>query len=120
MKKIVIVGTSVLLGCLLMSGCSSKTPDVANHSVVDAKKAAYTHFESSLSMKSLHKIIKKAGENAGWRMTEFKENALIAEKEGEEASTVHFDRESFHLTPENSSLQESIEDAIKERLENRE
>jgi len=107
MKKI-ILGTTLLLSSLLFVSCSATNG-------VDAKEAGYTHFKT-MPLKKVHKAIVEAGEENGWRMTEFKENAIIAEKtEGEgdtKAVTVKFSENSFAIDPENSNLEDAIEDKL--------
>ena len=63
------------------------------------------------SNKELRQIIMEVGEENGWIITEFKNNALIAEKiqKGDSvALTVKFNNSSFSLQPQNSELQELI------------
>jgi len=114
MKKILISTMAVVLGStLFFSGCSTHTTGVSE----DAKTAGYTHLQKHMTLKELHKIIKEAGERDGWRMTEFKENAIIAEKTDDgdtTAVTVNFSNTYFNITPPNSDLQDAIEDAIED------
>ena len=112
MKKIITVGLSSLLGVLLLSACSSK-----NVHPSDAKTMQYTNFSKKLTLKEAHKLIVKAGKKAGWRMTEFKDNAVIAEKTEDEqtiATTVYFNKDSFFVDPHNDDLQDAIEEALEE------
>ena len=109
MKKILILGATVLLSSLLFVSCSSTSGPG-----VDAKTADYTYFED-MPLTKVHKLIVEAGEENGWRMTEFKENELIAEKtdDGEtKAVTVEFSEHYFHLTPDDSDLEDAIEDKL--------
>ena len=110
MNKKLLQTALVFLSSLIMIACST-TPS-AN---MDARSMDYVHFSHSMPLKKVNKLIKEAGEEAGWRMTEFKESALIAEKIGddsEEAVTINFSNNSFHLTPANSDLQDAIEDKL--------
>ncbi len=110
MQKKLLHTTLLFLSTLLIVACSTKpTPDM------DVKSMDYIHFSHEIPLKKVNNLIKEAGEEAGWRMTEFKENSLIAEKIGDgvtEAVSVNFSTTSFHLTPANSDLQEAIEDKL--------
>ena len=111
MKKIVTLGLTLALGSLMFSAC---TPSASN-SDSDAQEAGYTHLKKHMSLEEVHNKIKKAGEDAGWRMTEFKENSIIAEKiDGDETTsvTIIFSNDYFELSPENDDLKDAIEDAL--------
>ena len=110
MKKILITATGFLLSSLLLVSCSA-----TNGVDVDSKTAEFTHFKE-MPLKKVHKLIVEAGEEDGWRMTEFKENELIAEKTEDgktKAVTIHFSKDYFAVDPNDSDL----EDAIEEKLE---
>ncbi|WP_457749429.1 hypothetical protein [Sulfurimonas sp.] len=107
MKKILISVISVLLSGMLFNGCST-----ASISSRDAKTASFTYLKHKIPLSKVHKLIREAGEQDGWRMTEFKENTLIAEKEKNgsmKAVTISFTDEYFHISPEDDDLQEAIE-----------
>jgi len=82
---------------------------------LDAKTAQYTHFQH-MSLAKVHKRIAKAGRDAGWRITEFKENTLIAEKISDhtKAVTISFTENSFMITPPDDQLQDAIEAALED------
>ncbi|WP_457745213.1 hypothetical protein [Sulfurimonas sp.] len=106
MKKIVILGLSALLSSLLFVSCSA-----TSGSNVDVKAANYVYFKD-MPLKKVHDLILKAGEEAGWRMTEFRENSLIAEDIGEsntKAVTINFTKNYFNLSPQNDNLEDAIE-----------
>ena len=109
MKKIVILSAGLLLSSLLLVSCSA-----TNGVDVDTKTAEFIHFKK-MPLKKVHKLIVKAGEEDGWRMTEFKENKLIAEKteDGEtKAVTIEFSENYFNLDPHDSDLEDAIEDKL--------
>jgi len=109
MKKNIILTLSLLLTTLFFVSCSA-----TSGSDVDVKTANYTHFEK-MPLKTVHNLIVEAGEEDGWRMTEFKENELIAEKtDGDttKAVTIDFSENYFHLSPKDSDLQDAIEDKL--------
>jgi len=106
MKKILITATGLLLSSLLFVSCSA-----TNGVDVDAKTVDFTHFEDQ-PLKKVHKLIVEAGEEDGWRMTEFKDNEVIAEKTEDgktKAVTVDFAEDYFNLDPHDSDLQNAIE-----------
>jgi len=109
MKKILITATGILLSSLLFVSCS------ATHGVeTDTKTVDFTHFKE-MPLKKVHKLIVQAGEEDGWRMTEFKENEVIAEKTEDgktKAVTVDFAEDYFNLDPNDSDLQNAIEDKL--------
>jgi anthranilate/para-aminobenzoate synthase component II len=93
---------------VVITGCSTG-------SIGDAKTAEYTHLDKKLPLKKMHSLIMEAAIEDGWRVTEFKENKLIAEKtESDEtvAVTVTFTKDSFYISPNNSDLQEMLEDKL--------
>ena len=109
MKKNIILTLSFLLTTLLFVSCSATAGGD-----VDVKTANYTHFEK-MPLKRVHTLIVEAGEEDGWRMTEFKENELIAEKtDGDttKAITIDFSENYFHLSPKDSDLEDAIEDKL--------
>ena len=64
-----------------------------------------------LSQEKFHKLIIDAGEKKGWIMTEYKSNALIAEKPGNDnalSETITFNKTSFNVLPANSELEGAI------------
>ena len=102
--------TLLLFSSFIIVGCSTSSGPQ-----VDAQSADYIQFTHEMPLKKVNKLIMQAGEEDGWRMTEFRENALIAEKTGDESTeavTVDFSQTSFHLTPDNSDLESAIEDKL--------
>ena len=99
--------TLLLLSSLIIIGCStSSSPQV------DAKSADYIQFSHEIPLKKVSKLIMQAGKEDGWRMTQFKESTVIAEKIGDESAqavTVNFSQTSFNLAPYNSDLANAIE-----------
>ncbi len=100
MKNTIRLGVLSLLASLFLVGCvatSGVSSDVIAHKTV--------------STKEMHDIIKKAAEEDGWRMTEFRGNSMIAEKDGV-VTTVTYENAGITISPENSSLEDTIEDAL--------
>ena len=107
MKNIIISGLVTSLSVLLLSGCGGE-PSPESHTGMIEKQ--------HLTQKKVHKIILHAGEEAGWTMTEYKSNAIIAEKtdgDDTQAVTVKFTSSSYDISPENSELNDILEDALK-------
>jgi hypothetical protein len=106
MKKVIILGLATSLSLVLLSGCGGE-PSPESHTGVVVKQ--------NMTQAKMHKLIKKAGEDSGWIMTEFKTNALIAEKidgDDSQAVTVTFNKSSYDIDPESSELNSAIEDAL--------
>ena len=81
MKKILSLSLISAITLVLSAGCSMKSTDMSPRTdktdESTMKTAIYigdTKTEEAIS------AIKKAGEKAGWRVTEFKSNAVIVEK----------------------------------------
>jgi hypothetical protein len=110
MRKTIATLFLAFLVTIFVTGCGDT-------GIGDAKTADYTHLEKTIPMKKMHALIMESAIEDGWRVTEFKENQLIAEKvQSDEtvAVTVTFSENSFYISPKNSDLQETLED----RLEN--
>jgi len=107
MKNIVTLSIVSLFTTLVLVGCSAANHSPESHSgTIDNK---------NLTQKKIHKIIKSAGEEDGWIITEFKSNALIAEKldgDNSKSVTITFDKHSFDITPQDSDLEDAISDAL--------
>ena len=102
------------LSTLLIVGCAGETP-MSKHQSQDAKTVDYTPIIAQHSIEKIHKKIVAAGEEAGWKMTEFKTNALLAEKFSDsdaKAVTIHFSKDFFHLDPKNSELHAILKKAL--------
>jgi len=109
MKKNLILSLSFLLSTLLFVSCST-----TSGTNVDVKTAGYTYF-TPMSLKEVHNLIIQAGEESGWRMTEFKEHEMIAEKtQGgtTKAVTIDFGKNYFHLEPADSDLEDALENNL--------
>lgn len=71
--------------------------------------------ELKLTQAQMHNTIKNTAEKEGWSTTEFKNNALIAEKTTGDNSisvTVTFSKLEFSISPENIDLQNAINSAL--------
>jgi hypothetical protein len=67
MQRLTTIVLGLLFGFIFISnGCSSKSNSILNIGNVDKIE--------------LHKIIHNAGDESGWKITEYKHNLMIAEK----------------------------------------
>jgi len=110
MKKLLKLALVPAVALLMVSCSATDSPDA------DTKTAEYTHFKKKHSLKEVHDLIMEAGKEDGWRMTEYKENEIIAEKFSDDDAksvTIEFTKEYFYIDPQNGDL----EDAIEEKLE---
>ena len=68
-----------------------------------------------LTQEQMYKSIKNTAEKEGWNTTDFKSNALIAEKTAEDNSisvTITFSKSEFFISPENIDLQNAINSTL--------
>jgi maltose-binding protein MalE len=106
MKKVIILGLVTSLSIVLLSRCGGEPSPESRTGTIE---------KQHMTQEKVQERIKKAGEDAGWIMTEFKSNALIAEKiDGDNAIAINvkFTDSSYDINPENSELKSIIEDAL--------
>ena len=107
-----IISITLFLSSLMFVGCSNTpAPPMSSD---DVATIGYTKFGKVIPLTKSKKLIFKAGEEAGWKMTEFGERAMLAEKlhDNSDATsvTIHFNKDGFELEPSNSDLQSLLED----------
>ena len=102
MKKTALLVIASTFTTLLLVGCGGTAP---------APKASHGAHNVKKSQKEMRHAVKKAGKKAGWRMTEFRSNAMIAEK-GDDVVTIHFSKSSVHTEPHNGGLESAVEDCL--------
>lgn len=111
MKGLIKIGLTALLGMLLMSACSSKEEDMG----VASEQMNITY----VTAEQMGNAIMAAGEEAGWKMTEFKNNEVLAEKFGDDpvSASITFDKTGFKIDSdhENGAV-DDLKEAIKDRL----
>ena len=113
MNKILKISIVTALSSFLLVGCSG-TPD-APDSEMSSVEAHAAKAHGYLSQEKIASIVQKAGEEAGWKMTEFKSDTYVAEKtdDGEtESVTVKFDKHTLEINPENDDLEDAIKEAL--------
>ena len=106
MRRTIKLSILSAISLVLLAGCVSQ-PSPESHTGTVEKR--------NLTQEQVHKIIKDAGENAGWNMTEFKSNTMIAEKiDGKDsvAVTVTFSNGNYDILPENDELDDAIDSAL--------
>ena len=107
MKNFITLSIISIITTLTFVACSAKTSGPESHSG--------TMHNKNLTQEKVHNIIIKAGEEDGWKMTEFKSNTVIAEKMNGSVSksvTITFDKSSFDISPPDSDLADAIGDAL--------
>jgi len=113
MKRIITLGVVSILSSFVLIGCSGTSSSIS----ADNQQAGWTVIQTNLSNKKIKNIIKTAGEKDGWRMTEFKKNAILADKtDGDDliSTTVYFNKNSFTTDPKNDDLEDAISDELEE------
>jgi len=120
MNKIITLSITTALSAFLLVGCSG-TPDAPDtktfhsSSETSSVEAHAAKLHGHLTQEKLSSIVQKAGEKAGWKMTEFKSDKFIAEKtdDGEtESVTIKFDKYTLEISPENNDLLDDINEAL--------
>ena len=108
MKSIMKIGFAALLGMLFLSACSTKEESVEMPVV-----------EKHMTASQLKSAIMAAGKEQGWKMTEFKNDEILAEKFGDDAVAVsiEFDRTGFEIHGDHDNGQiEDLKEAINDHL----
>lgn len=104
MKKLINIALASTVVMLLSTGCgNSSTNKVDDTMNVGAELTLQSHTTSE----KLHEAILKAGKAKGLKMTEFKANAIIAEKvtgENSASATVIFNKEHVAITNESGDF----------------
>jgi len=106
LKKLLSLIAISALALTLATGCSSKGSSEAHSG--DYKR---------LSNKQIHHAIMSGGEKAGWKMTEFKTNEIIAEnfKDGE-GEMISVKIHNGHVSYVGEASHGDLEDAIYDEL----
>lgn len=98
MKKIISITLISSVALMLTTGCGGAGPSAHDPSLNENVLYVNTHNNNKIA-----KAIHKAGESTGWKITEFKSNAVISEKmDGDTtyASTLKFN--DGHIEFENA------------------
>lgn len=82
MKRVVSLAAVSMAALILTTGCSIKNgADMSAHTSEDATICKTAIYVGHRSFESVLEAIAHAGKKEGWRMTAFKSNAILAEKE---------------------------------------
>jgi hypothetical protein len=111
MKKKFMTLLFSVLSSMLLIGCMGSAPSA---------KHAEHKMSSHMTQSEIHEAVKHAGEKAGWRMTEFRYDAMIAEKftdSGAQTATVTFNESSFKVETKDGKSASDLEDAIAKALQ---
>ena len=111
MKKILSLSLISALTLVLSTACNTTTGD-------PSVSADALYVNTHDSKKILH-AIEKAGEENGWKITEFKGNEVIAEKTNDGdtiSSSIKF--QDGHIEFSNDAAASDLSDDIEEALEN--
>jgi len=107
LKKLLSLLALSALALVLSTGCASTTNS----------EEAHAGNYSKLTHKQIHDAIMNGGEKAGWKMTEFKDNEVLAETfEDGEGEVVSIKIHNGHVSYEGEASHGDLEDAIYDEL----
>jgi len=126
MKKVLSITLISALAIVLSTGCGGETPAPAastaevtapaNH---DAKVSAQALYVNTHDNEKIAHAIEKAGEKAGWKITEFKSNEVVAEKiNGEDTISTSIKFSEGHIEFGDNSITSDLREAIIKELSN--
>ena len=104
MTNIIKVGLATATTLLLITGCGGASTTSAEDSMSGGIEMTLQGHHSN---KSIQKAIIKVGEEHGWKITEFKSNAVVAEKiDGDDSAsaTITFDKDKIILMDESGDI----------------
>ena len=108
---IILIGV-YLVWFFTVQAVNVSTEDIADQEI---RLMENSKTEIHLTQKEMHHTIKNAAQKEGWNTTEFKNNALIAEKMTEDNAisvTITFSKSEFSISPENIDLQNAINSTL--------
>jgi len=127
MKKILSIAAIAAVTLILSTGCSSNGLSNPEHGSAyggsthtgDNQANENAIYVGHASSKKVMNAIKVAGEKTGWRVTEYKSDAVLVEKEGM-SSTIKFHNGHIAGESENADMSDlrELRSAILEALEN--
>lgn len=118
MNKILSITLISAISLVLSTGCGGTSPSSGAH---DAKISHDALYVKTHNNKKIAHAIEKAGEETGWKITEFKSNEVIAEKtDGDKtiSSSVKFSGGyiEFSDNSETSDLRDAIEEELSKEV----
>ncbi len=126
MKKILSLSLISAITLVLSAGCSIKSTEMsAQIDKTDESTIKTAIYIGDMETGEAISAIKKAGEETGWRVTEFKSNAVIVEKVvGDETLSRTIKVNNKHISGDKAAsrsefheLREAIVEALKEKEE---
>ena len=118
MKKMIKIVLASAVSMLLLTGCGSANIQTAEES---ASGGIELTLQGHTKTEAVHDAIMKAGEKSGLKMTEFKSNAIIAERADGDISasaTVTFTNDKVIIMDESGDIDaEDLLEAIEEELQ---
>ena len=116
MKKLLTITLASTLSIFLLTGCSSNKTTAEDSMSGGIEMTLEGHH----SNKSIQQAIIRVGEEHGWKITEFKSNAVIAEKidgDNTASATVTFDNDKIIVMDESGDIDaNALLDDINEEL----
>ena len=125
MKRLINIALASTVVILLSTGCGNSNTNSNTNNVADTVNVGTElTLQSHTTSKKLHEAIIKAGSAKGLKMTEFKANAIIAEKvtgDSSSSATVTFNNEQVVITKESKDFDaDGLLAAIEAELKNEE
>jgi len=121
MQKMIKLTMVTAVTLLLLTGCGGGNTQTADESM---SGGAELQLEGHTTNKKLHEAIMKAGESQGLTMTEFKSNAIIAERaDGDDSAvaTITFGKGKVTIMEESGDIDaDDLLEAIEEELQSEE
>lgn len=123
MKKILTVALILVITLMISSGCKDNAPKVSNipeaPKVRDAKISEQALYVGKYENKKIIRVVEKACEKIGWKITKFKSNEVLVEKTDNEdtvSSSVKFVEGYIEFSNNTDTL--DLREAIKEEMSN--
>ncbi len=117
MNKMIKITLAATVSMFLMTGCGGGNIQTSESSMSGGTELT---LQSHTKTETVHDAVMKAGEKLGLTMTEFKSNAIIAEKSGDNSAsaTVTFTNEKVIIMQETGDIDaDDLLEAIEEELQ---
>ena len=118
MKKMIKIALASAVSMLLLTGCGGGNIQTSADSMSGGIELT---LQGHTKTEAVHDAIMKAGEKSGLKMTEFKSNAIIAERtdgDNSASATVTFTNEKVIVIDESGDIDaEELLEAIEEELQ---
>ncbi len=117
MNKMIKIALAATVSMFLMTGCGGGNIQTSESSMSGGTELT---LQSHTKTETVHDAVMKAGEKLGLTMTEFKSNAIIAEKSGDNgaSATVTFTNDKIIIMDETGDIDaDDLLEAIEEELQ---